>query len=886
MKKRFILVTLIIALALSIFACSGQENSPFNSVYYSAYGEWFALPSCEDAKITDSNGSELAIDGGRVLFTKVGDYTLSLTKGGQSYTAKIIVQKGAEPKIYPEKYMDYAVLGEEVDVIKATAKDALGEVEVSGKMYFKGEEVDISDGFYPDELGEYEYVLTATSGGGATSKMTVPYYVEESEDKFNDKITSWDKPYGVNQIGIAGEYTYTTDIAFPGEDGSLGFNIGRMYGYQENNATNLNQVDISGYDGVYFFAYNSSNAAVVIKFGWTGPSVVIPSGVWTKVGFNSSQYDKFLTSGYSEQDNNITLENINGFQMIYDIDATGDLHFNDMLYFSAMRGYNKLSVKAVNELVDAEYNKDTLDFTKAESALLYYDLLSDYEKDQVNNAGLLQNRVGIISARNDGIEYVENKLLYFDNESYVKYLSVRFGAALSFDEETLFGGAPTLKVKATAADFCFSINKSYLIDASDYDVMRVSIYNAATEELMFYNTDPNYPGIGTTNVMLRPQAWTTIIMPIRDSKVVGKHIWIREDDWGATLMKGKNFYVAPVYCYSIEDLLEETRTNTNPEYETVVYLTSILKQTLNFSETSFNENKELIKEIYSKIVEKVLTASTLSVADANEALELYSSFNDEVKEEIKANAGSVINKLLEVANDEVALGLRIGYIGQIVNADTSLLEMVEDQLVELYESTIDMMEATNFGNNEYTRSMLEYGYIIGEPVAESFSLLADMYRSVEFGQTIVDFSDISNMSVFNPEQHQDLWAKDISTSIVKEGESASLRIERTPTGSNYLDVKFNAPSFQFGGDETITFDIYYKPAGAAQNITIMIRRGPWGTNETDDIVAILTPNAWTTIEVPLKGKNAISDWYMIISENWEHITPGSEFFISNIKVKE
>ncbi len=887
MKKRFILITLIIALALSVFACAGQENSPFSSVYYSAYGEWFVLPSCENAKVTDANGNEIAIDGGRVLFTKVGDYTLSLTKGGQTYTSKITVQKGAQPKIYPEKYMDYGVLGEEVEIIKATAKDALGEVEVSGKMYFEGEEVDISDGFYPDELGEYEYILTATSGSGVTGSMTVPYYIEESADKFNNKITSWDKPYGVNQIGIAGEYTYTTDIAFDGEDGSLGFNIGRLFGVQENNATNLNQVDISGYDGVYFFVYNDSKVAVTIQFGWSGPSYTIPSRAWTKVGFNTLQYAQFLSSGYTEQDSNITLENINGFQMIYKIDAAGDLRFNDMLYFSAMRGYKKISVKEVNELVNAEYNRDTVDFTKAEKALLYYDLLSNDEKSQVNNAGALQNRVGIVNAQYDGIEYVENKLLYFDNEKFVNALTVSFGASLSYGEDKLFNGAPTLKIKATAADFCVKVNKAYLVDASQYEVMRVSIYNGAKEELMFYNTDRNYPGIGTTNFTLKPQAWTTIVMPIRDSKVIGKHIWLREDDWGATVMKGNDFYVAPVYCYSIEELLAETQTNTNPEYDTITYLSSLLKQTMNFSEEKFTANKTLIKKIYSDIVAKVVSAQTFSAEDAVEVLELSNGFSSEFKEEIKADATSVMTKLIEVANAEAILGLRINHIGQIVEMDANLLEPVEEQLVALYESTIDKMEETNFANREYTKSMLEYGYKIGDPVAESYIALADMYRTVEFGQTIVDFSNAKNTSVFNPQQSQDLWTKDINTDIVKDGESATLRLTRTFTGSNYLDVNFSIPSFHFGGNETITFDIYYKTVGTAQAVTIMMRRGGWGVKGvTDETVATLKPNAWTTIETPLKGKTAIDGWIMIISKNWDHLTPGSEFYISNIKVKK
>ncbi len=221
-NKRILVIALVLAIVCSFAACGKDENpvAPRIADYYTAdIGvEWeVPVPSFEDAdgvdvKVTDENGSEIAIGYGKVVFPAVGNYKIVYSSGEKKLEKTVKAVDTIAPQFLPlgdkfyrdqlernKKLTLYGYYGEPLDLKSLfRATDNSGSCNVSYKALRGGvTPAVIADGtFTPEPCDYYTITATATDATGNSTSLLYKMYMQKrgtfvSFDYRNDFESWW-----------------------------------------------------------------------------------------------------------------------------------------------------------------------------------------------------------------------------------------------------------------------------------------------------------------------------------------------------------------------------------------------------------------------------------------------------------------------------------------------------------------------------------------------------------------------------------------------------------------------------------------------------------------------------------------------------------------------
>ena len=574
MKKIIILILTVICAAcvgIALGACSSDSNM-YEDVYHAVYGQWFTLPDSDGASVTNEDGEPVEIFGNRIFIDETAGYTANFSYAGRSYESKIEVINEHGPQIFVSQRFCYGVKNSDVDLVEAHATDGVHEVAVQGKMYFGDAEYDISNGFTPRETGIYRYVLTATGGNRKTAEKTVEYYIEDDENDYSCKVSSFDKPYGLNEVAyLNGRSEYATDIAFEDESGSLRLELSSMPPLGETvvstgarlNAlefllVNLTDPNISKYDAIYFYAYNDSNETLRLWFNWQKSYVLQPKS-WTRIELIQSEYSSvLLNTAYDKISECLTLSDINGLNINIEHNSDGYLLRGDSVYLSSIQGLNVKSTKEIDAMIESLINGSDIGRRDIDNLQCYYNCLSEQEKTELKNYASFKNYILKQELLDAGVSPENGKLMYFDNAIGETQISTVWGVkSVEVNDNMQHAEKDTLEIVTdSTGDFAITFHKPFIYDLSDYDVVELNIYNGAEEDVLLYNSDGNYKNIGVASDYTLEPGWNRIVVALGDANNIEDCMfWIRMPLWGDLIDAETRFYIAPVYARVFMELL-------------------------------------------------------------------------------------------------------------------------------------------------------------------------------------------------------------------------------------------------------------------------------------------------------------------------------------------
>lgn len=592
MKKRKALIVSILSVAAALvcfFGCKSAGNGGFSAEYTANYGEWYLLPSADEAKAYRENGEEIPVCSNKIFIDDVADCTLKFKLNGKKYESILKINKNVKPNVYISEKIVFGSVGNRAEFPAATAFDGVRTVPVTGKLYSGENEVDISGGFIPEAAGEYEYVAAATGGSGASYSEKLPVYVEETAAQAADRIASFDKPYGVNHFAkrSAGVF-YSSEIRFEGESGSTGFQFGQG-GSEELALCNLQKEDVTAYDALSFYIYNDSDSPVAFSLNWTSPYgwITLPSRVWKEIFIDLSVYNENFNMA-KDMRGTLSKSNITGTPFIIECSDIPKMKYYDSVYFSSIRGVNYLGADGLKNL--AEEAVESGEVTQREITLFErsYERLGDEEKQSVGVTDAFEELKLNKIIESTGVERKEGKIAYFDSETaLIRQLgSISWQARPSFrvTKEKQYGGENTAKDTAkktkSAGSIVFTYEEPFVRDLSAYDYITFGFYFEYDRPLYYFNSDEKTM-IGTQkkNIRLEPGVWNTVNLPLNGMKSIkNKAFWVySHDDNGVWLPFESDFvfYVSSVYAKKLpQDSLcfdEDTGlmqlTNYSPNHE-------------------------------------------------------------------------------------------------------------------------------------------------------------------------------------------------------------------------------------------------------------------------------------------------------------------------------
>lgn len=566
MKNKMIKICIALCglcLAAGFSACKTTAEDAYQEAYYATYGEWFALPAAESVSVEDASGKEVSVENGKIYVKQGGEYQLTFQQGHKEYKSKLVVNVPA-PEIVVEKEMAYVTVGQKAVFPTAKAYDAVGEIEVSAKLYRGNEEIDIENGFTPSEKGTYRYELTASSYGKTTVKNVDIY--AETTDAYKNIIASWDKPYGLNQLGYVAEnaMSYSTEKKIEGEDGSLRIKASPRYhsqGMIEGMIQNLNNEDVSQYEAIYFYVYNDTDETFKIYWGWSSSTVLVPKS-WTLVMLQKSAYTKAIDSLYGTLKDTVSIKNFNGMSLCFlypnkEIFVTGEQSF----YLSSMYGVKKVAAQEVQSQINDVLDDDVFSQKKADIAKVSYDLLSLKDKNTVFGYAELMARMNEYYMSVNGITPVDDKVIYFDQDiGRLQIQELWNSSKYEITAEKTYRGEKVLKITQSGGEWAAKINRPLLYDLSGYKYLSFAVYNGAKETMVLDNKTENQThGLGEAGIIELPAGqWTIINIPLGSvSDIVDAYLWIRQPDWKAINYE-YSLYISPIYASDTPIQAEET----------------------------------------------------------------------------------------------------------------------------------------------------------------------------------------------------------------------------------------------------------------------------------------------------------------------------------------
>ena len=600
--KKFTMIlsaVLLICLSWAAVAC-GDKTSAYSDVYYASYGTWFTLPG--DAVVKDGDGSDVPVVSGKIFIDRADDYTM--TFAGRKETSRIAVVDSRRPIIETDAEVLYGTKGEPVALCSATASDGVREIAVTGTMYFGETEIDTANGFVPAETGEYVYVLTTVGTNGRTARKEIPVYIEETADAYADKITSFDKPYGIQQAGLTyGRAAYSEEIAFADETGSLQLQLnpkisGNSY---EFILTDLHEPDITQFDAFYFYVYNDTAVNLDLYFHWAKNYSLKPSA-WTRIELSRKEYESvLLASDYTSIRENFALTDINGLNINVTWSNNDVVLRDDCIYLSAIRGLHTMRAADVKREIDVVLEAGQVQTREKDNLLYHYGQLSPQGKTVVSNYADLQELIIVQEMRDQGVTPVADKILYFDDPAGVSQVQADFGVSTYAVTDTkTYAGAKTLEVISNGWDMALRITRPYIYDVSVYDAVAFAVYNGADYDLLLYNSDDEQQHVGTGgDYVLKAKSWTRVYIPVGDAvDMAGALVWIRTSDWShpVGIPNGTSFYFSAMYGVRMEGIFAEWQPDDYAD-------SGLVSSVANLYNALSESRKQTVAEAYNEFLD-------------------------------------------------------------------------------------------------------------------------------------------------------------------------------------------------------------------------------------------------------------------------------------------
>ena len=845
--------------------CKGEENNiSLRSVYYANYGEWFVLPEADSVAVTAADGKDVLIDGNKVFIDRTDDYALYLQVGGKKYESVLKVNADIVPDIYVSKNIVYGVVNSETVLPEAVAHDGVKEISVAKDVYFGNAPVDISQGFIPDTAGNYEYVVTAQIGENTFEKR-IPVYIESTAEAYADKIASFDKPYGSEQMAFADDkISYSEDFAVEDEGGSTRMSIATKFS-GDILLVNAECEDVTGYDAIYFYVYNDSDLNLSIAVFWSQWVELAPRA-WTEVLIEVDTIDEMIASGaYPTIKDNVSAKNINGLHMSVNINDYEDYILNDYaLYFSSVRGIKAANVELLNEKVENVCTAETItlrDITYIEYA---YSHLKAAEKAQISEyASYKQLKIDKILKDAD-VEKKEDKILYFDNAIGLTQIAQPWTNFMTetTDEKTYLG-EDVLKISVTEktyeserADICFEIVQPFLYDLSGYDYVTFGIYYDLDKELLLYNDDSNFKNIGSPcRQQLKPNQWNEIVLSLGEyNDIENSYFWVISDDAWTPFAAEFSFYVSSFYAGSGNADLSEYKLpfdeETGSEYLSVY----------NNAAFSYSEEVKYGDEQGS---------TRVCAAENADGGQLYLNIENSFEKSVKGCAVFSMYVYYEGAHDYSVYFIPKGY----------------------YDLNLAVSQSLKSG--EWTKTVFYLPE--GKTLSEYGIMIMDEYNGWKFYSEDAVYFSALRFERFNEQDGIAFDSPYVSEQIevhsnalltyteeVKyEGETGSTKISAADDANGY-ELYFHLRNSAAVTQSTI-YSMYVYNAGSRDYVLNILLKGYYpGAEGANATAYVLRKNEWTKVEYLLTEGDSLSRYSMMIANNWT-FTQGDELYFSALK---
>ena len=267
--KRFLMLLLAACLSLPLLAaCDNgpaepslppQSEQPVYDRNVTDYGievgEPFKLPAAGEFRVTDADGEAVELEAdkqGRITFTQVGDYILTVQAAGGTLTYNLYVRDTKAPVFGSITQVASCVIGDQVDVTALTGVvDDYSEVTRTYEVYHMAvDEIPVENGhFLAEKAGYYIVVTTATDEAGN-------YWQERSKiwcgDLSENSINSFDDMF----VNEASSCTFNSDIRM----GSEGYSVQFTASGTDNYLNCAHPRDLSGVRDIYYWLYFDSSS--------------------------------------------------------------------------------------------------------------------------------------------------------------------------------------------------------------------------------------------------------------------------------------------------------------------------------------------------------------------------------------------------------------------------------------------------------------------------------------------------------------------------------------------------------------------------------------------------------------------------------------------------
>ena len=868
-NKLIILICSIVVGALAIFGATfalifaNQERISYQKIYYGVYGEWFILPENDSVKVYYEDGTRAEVVANRVFIDDDGDYKLVFKSVGKKTKSTLKINVNEKPAVYVSKQIVYGTVNNEVELPKVTAHDGVNQLTVTKKL-FKGEkEIDITNGFTPTEVGEYKLVVSASGKGGNVQEKVVSIYVEESVKAYEDKITSFDKPYGENQLMYADyKSEYTTDVKFEDELGSLKLSVNSG---SDIAIINTEIHDISNYDAIYFYIYKDCDVGMGFSLTYAYWVDDLKTREWTPIVIDVDKIDSYIQEGgYAPVKENVSTKNINGLMMAIGLSDFEDYVFSsDAVYLSSIRAIKHATVKELNRDIEEILNRGQI--TERERTVIEYQYsrLTQSEQAKILRYGEFQTLKLNQMFNKEGITPVPNKVLYFDNEIGLSQVSLPWSDFdMSITDEKTYKGESVLKIEVLeekwgtkSSEVCFTIDQPFIYDLTDYDYITFAVYFEHDNDLILHNDDYIRKGLGVQGKQtLKAGEWNEVKLALGDmTNVEDSFVWIIEKDWEKDFNHDVDFYFSSFYVgkgnednvgyklafdesTGVDNL--ESFNNVNFEYVTDV------KYGTEAGSTKFypGSNAEKLEN------------------DTQHTAQLYAYINDAQIKSYSGNAVFRTHVYYDGTMNQSVYILPKGYYDLPMASKTMLKKgewtevffyLPEGKTLDEYGIMImdepngwrfKMNEAVYFGAFEFVRYYESDGIEFDKEYGIAHAQVVDSAK-LEYDTTIKYGSEDGSLKISVDESETE-----ISKGFVKQ---------------IYINLLNTNASTKNGVYKT---RVYY--AGDNDYSLYMMEQGYYDLNKATEYK--LNKGGWTEIEFLLKPQDSFTNYSIVImTENWE-----------------
>ena len=547
--KNNIIKALIAVSLLSIIAfvasCSNNASNNIIGPYYAEYGQVFVVPQFEgETTVNDSLGNRVAIKNGRFYVESTSNYSISVKIGSTVYSGNIIVSTEGIPVISADFDIRYALVNTNVSLPEVKAFVGGTSVEYTAIMK-KGEQViDISDGFFPQDAGEYHYTISAQSDIGKTMQKTVIFYVEDN-NAFQNKITSFDKPYGVKQIqkfyGISAEYSQ--EYRYKDEAGSTKITVSTAEAEHEAMFAlgNLHIKNWSNIAGIRFYVYNDNSVPVNVLLNWSNTVSIIP-GQWTQ--FYISSENLSILEGQSEILSKFSVSSADGVNVQVVAPISGNGTFS--LYFSAIYAGEKdvVTPAEVFAMVEDFIASADIDFDLQKKIENAYREFNAGQRQLVTNYAEFINKVeDFIKTSAEGAD--TNKIVHLDKDFGRHQLG--YYNAIPYYSQHIKHGNDTGSTLIQTYGFYSQLDIVYPIDKniSEYGYLEFYIYNPNPKAYAVQIWDYQI-----RQIPLPARQWTKISIDVIDFSSTDQLSFLCQifsGNWGHSIeTDGAKFYISSI----------------------------------------------------------------------------------------------------------------------------------------------------------------------------------------------------------------------------------------------------------------------------------------------------------------------------------------------------